>query len=42
MSAHVLDFDDTHLRTPLPPGVPVAATPLALSERRARLIRRGC
>ncbi|HYC48020.1 MAG TPA: MmgE/PrpD family protein [Burkholderiales bacterium] len=34
MSAHVLDFDDTHLRTLLHPGVPVASTLLALAERR--------
>ena len=33
MSAHVLDFDDTHLRTLLHPGVPVASALLALSER---------
>jgi len=33
MSAHVLDFDDTHLRTLLHPGVPVASVLLALSER---------
>jgi 2-methylcitrate dehydratase PrpD len=33
MSAHVLDFDDTHLRTLLHPGVPVASTLLALAER---------
>jgi 2-methylcitrate dehydratase PrpD len=32
MSAHVLDFDDTHLRTLLHPGVPVASTLLALAE----------
>lgn len=35
MSAHVLDFDDTHLRTLLHPGVPVASALLALGERRA-------
>ncbi len=35
MSAHVLDFDDTHLRTLLHPSVPVASALLALSERRA-------
>src|SRR5687767_15696815 len=34
MSAHVLDFDDTHLRTLLHPSVPVASALLALSERR--------
>jgi|SRR5882672_6536311 len=34
MSAHVLDFDDTHLRTLLHPSVPVASTLLALSERK--------
>jgi 2-methylcitrate dehydratase PrpD len=34
MSAHVLDFDDTHLRTLLHPSVPVASTLLALAERR--------
>jgi 2-methylcitrate dehydratase PrpD len=33
MSAHVLDFDDTHLRTLLHSGVPVASTLMALSER---------
>ena len=33
MSAHVLDFDDTHLRTLLHPGVPVASSLLALAER---------
>jgi 2-methylcitrate dehydratase PrpD len=33
MSAHVLDFDDTHLRTLLHPSVPVASTLLALAER---------
>lgn len=33
MSAHVLDFDDTHLRTLLHPSVPVASALLALSER---------
>ncbi len=33
MSAHVLDFDDTHLRTLLHPSVPVASTLLAISER---------
>lgn len=33
MSAHVLDFDDTHLRTLLHSGVPVASTLVALSER---------
>lgn len=32
MSAHVLDFDDTHLRTLLHPSVPVASTLLALAE----------
>lgn len=34
MSAHVLDFDDTHLRTLLHPAVPVASALLALAERR--------
>jgi len=34
MSAHVLDFDDTHLRTLLHPSVPVAPTLLALAEGR--------
>ncbi len=34
MSAHVLDFDDTHLRTLLHPSVPVASSLLALAERR--------
>ena len=34
MSAHVLDFDDTHLRTLVHPSVPVASTLLALAERR--------
>jgi 2-methylcitrate dehydratase PrpD len=33
MSAHVLDFDDTHLRTLLHPSVPVASTLFALAER---------
>jgi 2-methylcitrate dehydratase PrpD len=33
VSAHVLDFDDTHLRTLLHPGVPVASALLALAER---------
>lgn len=33
MSAHVLDFDDTHLRTLMHPAVPVASTLLALAER---------
>jgi 2-methylcitrate dehydratase PrpD len=33
MSAHVLDFDDTHLRTLLHSGVPIASTLVALSER---------
>ena len=33
MSAHVLDFDDTHLRTLLHPSVPVAPALLALAER---------
>ena len=32
MSAHVLDFDDTHLRTLLHPSVPVASSLLALAE----------
>jgi 2-methylcitrate dehydratase PrpD len=35
MSAHVLDFDDTHLRTLVHPSVPVASALLALAERRA-------
>ena len=34
MSAHVLDFDDTHLRTLMHPSVPVASSLLALAERR--------
>ena len=34
MSAHVLDFDDTHLRTLLHPSVPVASSLLALAEWR--------
>jgi 2-methylcitrate dehydratase PrpD len=33
MSAHVLDFDDTHLRTLLHPSVPVASPLIALAER---------
>ena len=33
MSAHVLDFDDTHLRTLLHSGVPIASTLVALGER---------
>ena len=33
MSAHVLDFDDTHLRTLLHPGVAIAPPLLALAER---------
>jgi 2-methylcitrate dehydratase PrpD len=33
LSAHVLDFDDTHLRTLLHPSVPVASALLAVSER---------
>ena len=33
MSAHVLDFDDTHLRTLLHPSVPVASALIALAER---------
>jgi 2-methylcitrate dehydratase PrpD len=33
MSAHVLDFDDTHLRTLLHPSVAVAPALLALAER---------
>jgi len=32
LSAHVLDFDDTHLRTLLHPSVPVASALLALGE----------
>jgi len=35
MSAHVLDFDDTHLRTLVHPSVPVASALLALAGRRA-------
>jgi 2-methylcitrate dehydratase PrpD len=35
MSAHVLDFDDTHLRTLVHPSVPVASSLLALSERQS-------
>ena len=34
MSAHVLDFDDTHLRTLLHPSVAVAPALLALAERK--------
>ena len=34
MSAHVLDFDDTHLRTLMHPSVPVASSLLALAEYR--------
>jgi hypothetical protein len=34
MSAHVLDFDDTHLRTLLHPSVPVASSLLALAGLR--------
>ena len=34
MSSHVLDFDDTHLRTLVHPSVPVASPLLALSETR--------
>ena len=34
MSAHVLDFDDTHLRTLVHPSVPVASALLALAGRR--------
>ncbi len=33
MSAHVLDFDDTHLRTLMHPSVPVASSLMALAER---------
>jgi 2-methylcitrate dehydratase PrpD len=33
MSGHVLDFDDTHLRTLMHPTVPVASALLALAER---------
>lgn len=33
-SAHVLDFDDTHLRTLMHPSVPVASSLLALAEYR--------
>ncbi|HEX3169323.1 MAG TPA: MmgE/PrpD family protein [Burkholderiales bacterium] len=33
LSAHVFDFDDTHLRTLLHPSVPVASALLALAER---------
>ncbi|MCE2949421.1 MAG: MmgE/PrpD family protein [bacterium] len=32
MSAHVLDFDDTHLRTLMHPSVPVASSLMALAE----------
>lgn len=32
ISAHVLDFDDTHLRTLMHPSVPVASSLLALAE----------
>lgn len=32
ISAHVLDFDDTHLRTLVHPSVPVASSLLALAE----------
>ena len=35
MSSHVLDFDDTHLRTLMHPSVPVASPLLALAESRA-------
>jgi 2-methylcitrate dehydratase PrpD len=35
LSAHVLDFDDTHLRTLLHPSVPVASALLALGEHQA-------
>jgi 2-methylcitrate dehydratase PrpD len=35
MSSHVLDFDDTHLKTLLHPSVPVASSLLALSESRS-------
>jgi 2-methylcitrate dehydratase PrpD len=35
MSAHVLDFDDTHLRTLVHPSVPVVSALLALAELRA-------
>lgn len=34
MSAHVLDFDDTHAGTLLHPSVPVVSSLLALSERK--------
>jgi 2-methylcitrate dehydratase PrpD len=34
MSAHVLDFDDTHAGTLLHPSVPVVSSLLAISERR--------
>jgi 2-methylcitrate dehydratase PrpD len=34
ISSHVLDFDDTDLRTLLHPSVPVAAALMALAERR--------
>jgi 2-methylcitrate dehydratase PrpD len=34
MSAHVFDFDDTHLRTLLHPSVPAASALFALAERR--------
>jgi 2-methylcitrate dehydratase PrpD len=33
LSAHVLDFDDTHLRTLLHPSVPVASALMALAQR---------
>ena len=33
MSAHVLDFDDTHLRTLMHPSVPVASSLMALAAR---------
>ena len=34
ISSHVLDFDDTHLRTVIHPGGPVASAPLAFAEHR--------
>src|SRR5262245_56245681 len=35
ISSHVLDYDDTHLKTIIHPAGPVASALLALSERRA-------
>src|SRR4051812_48795546 len=34
LSANILDFDDTHMRTIIHPSVPVAAAALALAEER--------